>query len=61
MKTILITSVLLLLSFCLNAQNDEIISIGKKEVITSKVLNENRTLWISVQPNGTFTVTFKKK
>lgn len=44
-------------SFCLKAQNDENITIGKKEVITSKILNENRTLWIytpnitSQQPN----------
>lgn len=46
MKTIFITFALLLFSFCLKAQNDEYITIGKKEVITSKVLNENRTLWI---------------
>lgn len=46
MKTIFITFALLLFSFCLKAQNDEHITIGKKEVITSKVLNENRTLWI---------------
>ncbi|WP_445749871.1 alpha/beta hydrolase-fold protein [Polaribacter sp.] len=46
MKTIFITFALLLFSFCLKAQNDENIIIGKKEVITSKVLNENRTLWI---------------
>ena len=46
MKTILITSALLLSAFCLKAQNDEYITIGRKEVISSKVLNENRTLWI---------------
>lgn len=46
MKTIFITFALLLFSFCLKAQNDENITIGKKEVITSKALNENRTLWI---------------
>ncbi len=46
MKTICLTFALLVFSFCLKAQNDENITIGKKEVITSKVLNENRTLWI---------------
>jgi uncharacterized protein len=46
MKTIFITLILLLFSFCLKAQNDKSITIGKKEVITSTVLNENRTLWI---------------
>jgi predicted alpha/beta superfamily hydrolase len=52
MKTLFITFALLLFSFCLKAQNDEYITIGKKEVITSKVLNENRTLWIYT-PNKT--------
>ena len=52
MKTIFITFAFLLFSFCLKAQNDENITIGKKEVITSKVLNENRTLWIYT-PNNT--------
>lgn len=52
MKTIFITFALLLFSFCLKAQNDENITIGKKEIITSKVLNENRTLWI-YSPNFT--------
>lgn len=46
MKILFITSVLLLFSFCANAQNDESISIGKKEIIYSKALNENRTIWI---------------
>jgi len=46
MKTIIITLTLLLFSYCLKAQNDDNITIGKKEVITSKVLNENKTLWI---------------
>ncbi len=52
MKTIFITFALLLFSFCLKAQNDENITIGKKEVITSKVLNENRSLWVYT-PNFT--------
>lgn len=52
MKTIFITLTLLLFSFCLKAQNDESITIGKKEVITSKFLNENRTLLIYT-PNFT--------
>lgn len=46
MKAIFISSVLLLLCFCVNAQNDKSITIGKKEIIHSKVLNENRTIWI---------------
>ncbi|MDP3830027.1 MAG: hypothetical protein Q8Q47_02080, partial [Ignavibacteriaceae bacterium] len=46
MKTIFILSVLLLLSFFVNAQNNESITIGKKEIIYSKVLNENRKIWI---------------
>jgi uncharacterized protein len=46
MKTIFITLTLLLFSFCLKAQNDKSVTIGKKEVITSKILNENRTLWV---------------
>ncbi len=46
MKTVFITFAFVLFSFCLNAQNEKYITIGTKEVITSKVLNENRTLWI---------------
>lgn len=46
MKSIFISAILLLLSFCVNAQNGESITIGKKETFYSKVLNENRTLWI---------------
>ncbi|MBK7870576.1 MAG: alpha/beta hydrolase [Saprospiraceae bacterium] len=46
MKTIFISSVILMLSFFVNAQNKESINIGNKEVITSKVLNETRTFWI---------------
>ena len=46
MKTIFISSVLLLLNFFVNAQNNESITIGKKEIIYSKVLNENRKIWI---------------
>lgn len=46
MKTIFIWVVLLLLSFCVHAQIDHRISIGKKENIYSKVLSENRTIWI---------------
>jgi len=52
MKIIFVTFSLLLFSFCIQAQNDENITIGKKEVITSKVLNENRTLWVYT-PNYT--------
>ena len=46
MKIIFISSVLLLLSFCVNSQSNESIIIGKKEIIYSKVLNENRKIWI---------------
>lgn len=46
MKSIFISAVLLLHCFCASAQNEEIISIGKKETIYSKVLNENRKIWI---------------
>jgi predicted alpha/beta superfamily hydrolase len=60
MKTIFITLILLLFSFCLKAQNDENITIGKKEVITSKILNENRTLWIYT-PNSTTLNPFPEK
>lgn len=50
MKTILVSSVLLLLSLCTNAQNSELITIGKKESIYSNVLNENRKIWIYTPP-----------
>jgi len=46
MKSIFTSSVLLVLSFCVNAQNEESISLGKNEMIYSKVLNENRKIWI---------------
>jgi uncharacterized protein len=52
MKSIFISAVLLLHCFCAAAQNEEIISIGKKETIYSKVLNENRKIWIYT-PNVT--------
>ena len=66
MKTIFISSVLLLLNFCVNAQNIENITIGKKEIIYSKVLNENRKLWIytpnitsqSVSPDKRYPVLY---
>jgi hypothetical protein len=52
MKILFATSVLVLLSFCINAQNNESITIGKKEIIYSKVLNESRKIWIYT-PNTT--------
>ena len=66
MKTIFISSVLLLLSFCVNAQNSESITIGKKEIISSKILNENRKIWIytpnitsqSVSPDKRYPVLY---
>lgn len=45
-------SVLVFISLWGNAQNGESIIIGKKENIQSKVLSENRTLWIYT-PNNT--------
>ncbi len=46
MKSIFVSSIILMLSFFVNAQNSESITIGKREVIHSKVLNENRGLLI---------------
>lgn len=46
MKSIFISSILLLLSFCVIAQNAESITIGKKEIIASNILKENRNIWI---------------
>lgn len=46
MKSIFILSIISMLSFFAYAQNGESITIGKKEVIHSTVLNENRNLWI---------------
>ena len=66
MKTILISSVLLLLNFFVNAQNNESITIGKKEIIYSRALNENRKIWIytpnitsqSVSPDKRYPVLY---
>lgn len=46
MKSILSTFLLLLFSYGLSAQKNNLISIGTKEVISSKVLKEDRTIWI---------------
>lgn len=61
MKTILISTVYLLLSFCLNAQNNETITIGKKEFINSKVLNESRKIWIYTPQNTSQYVSSEKQ
>lgn len=66
MKTIFISSVLLLLNLCVIAQNNESITIGKKEIIYSKVLSENRKIWIytpnitsqSVSPDKRYPVLY---
>lgn len=65
MKTIFISSVLSLLFFCVNAQNNESIIIGKKEIIYSRLLNENRKIWIytpditqSVSPDKRYPVLY---
>ncbi len=46
MKKIVLFSVLSLFAFCAVAQNDETITIGKKETLYSKVLNEKRKIWV---------------
>lgn len=46
MKTIFVSSGLLLLNLFVLAQNPESITIGKKETIYSRVLKENRNIWI---------------
>ena len=46
MKSILFSTILVLFSLFSSAQNEESITIGNKAVISSKVLNENRTIWI---------------
>lgn len=46
MKPIFISPVLLLFCFCVNAQNGESITVGKKEIIHSQILKENRKVWI---------------
>lgn len=66
MKIITISSVFILFSICVNAQNSENITIGKKEIIYSRVLNENRKIWIytptltsqSVSPDKRFPVLY---
>lgn len=55
MKSIFISAILLLIGFCVNAQNGESITIGKKEIIASKILKENRNIWIYT-PNITSTI-----
>lgn len=53
MKKVIISFVLLVLSFCVRAQNEESITLGKKEFIYSNVLNENRKIWVYT-PNITY-------
>lgn len=52
MKKFLISVVVIFHFFYLHAQDAKSITIGKKEVFSSKFLNENRTLWIYT-PNET--------
>lgn len=57
MKLFHIAIVLLMFSFSAVGQTDKSITIGKKEVIQSKVLEESRTIWVytpnttSLEPN----------
>lgn len=52
MKSIIATALALLLNLNLIAQSKESVFIGTKEVISSKILNENRKVWIYL-PNNT--------
>lgn len=51
MKTILLLSLLLVFSHDANTQANENIIVGKKETIYSKVLKENRKIWIYTPAN----------
>lgn len=46
MKYLILINLFIYLTICAIAQTTENIIVGKKEIIYSKVLNENRTLWI---------------
>lgn len=61
MKKVFIATAILLLSYLVNAQHNENITIGKKEVIYSKALVENRTVWIYTPDMTAGTVTPGKK
>lgn len=52
MKSIIATAIALLFNLNLIAQGKESVFIGTKEVISSKILNENRKVWIYL-PNNT--------
>ncbi len=66
MKAIFFSSVLFLLTLCLHAQTNENITIGKKEIIYSALLHENRKIWIytpnitsqSVSPDKRYPVLY---
>lgn len=61
MKTFFITTAILLLSCCINAQHNENITIGKKEIIYSKAMGENRTVWIYTPAMTAASITPGKK
>lgn len=46
MKTLLTTLSIIVFNLCINAQQTTSIISGKKEIIHSKILNENRTIWV---------------
>lgn len=46
MKTLYISLAFVLLTLCVYAQQDEDISIGKKQVLHSRVLKEERRIWV---------------
>lgn len=61
MKAFIISSVFLIQTICLFAQSDEPVIIGKKEAIFSKVLNENRKIWVYTPTNTSQNVSLAKR
>ncbi|MDF1698648.1 MAG: alpha/beta hydrolase-fold protein [Saprospiraceae bacterium] len=59
MKKLILLLVLVLAQLCMHAQSDDII-IGKIDSINSKILNEQRKLWVYV-PQGSDESIFTKK
>lgn len=51
MKSLILFTIVVHFSLIIHAQKSESISIGRKETIFSKVLNENRKLWIYTPDN----------
>jgi len=60
MKSLLSFAALLLQATIALTQSNQTICIGKKEIVVSKILNENRTLWI-YHPSSTSAFAEPKK